>query len=162
MAQCEQPQAFPPGFTLGLNVRDLDASKQFYGDVLGMRHIFTIQYTDSFSLTYMGLSQGGKNGTAFQTGEELLRNKNNSGGLIKFLHFSKSATELVVPTEKTTTLSNIGLVVPNLKEAEKWFDGHGVKIVKHGGVESPIGKSAVSISFGVEYEATIEELAKGL
>lgn len=45
---------------IGLNVRNLTASKHFYGTILGMRHIFTIQYTPSFSLTYMGFSQVGK------------------------------------------------------------------------------------------------------
>ena len=42
---------------IGLDVRNLTTSKEFYGDVLGMRHIFTIQYTPSYSLTYMGFAQ---------------------------------------------------------------------------------------------------------
>jgi hypothetical protein len=68
-------QKLPPGMTLGndgpadpatlgiwtnhigLNVRNLTASMQFYGEILGMRHIFTIQYTDTYSLTYMGFAQ---------------------------------------------------------------------------------------------------------
>lgn len=42
---------------IGLNVGNLTASKEFYGDVLGMRHIFTIQFTESYSETYMGFAQ---------------------------------------------------------------------------------------------------------
>ena len=77
-AQVAQPayaQQLPPGMTIGtdgpadiatagiwtnhigLNVRNLTASMEFYGHILGMRHIFTIQYTESYSLTYMGFSQ---------------------------------------------------------------------------------------------------------
>lgn len=178
-------QDYPPGFTLGtdghasaatkgfwinhtgLNVRNLTASKAFYGSVLGMRHIFTIQYTDHFSLTYMGFSQGGRNGTGFQTGEELLRIKNNAGGMIKLLHFSASESETVVPTERTTTLSNLGLVVPDLKEAEKWFEEHGVKTVKKRGVNTLPGDSDVAVSFNIGPESTsnqteVEELVEGL
>jgi catechol-2,3-dioxygenase len=74
-------QKLPPGMTIGndgpadpatlgiwtnhigLNVRNLTASMQFYGDILGMRHIFTIQYTDTYSLTYMGFAQVHSNRT---------------------------------------------------------------------------------------------------
>ncbi|KAL4940038.1 hypothetical protein BDV06DRAFT_224461 [Aspergillus oleicola] len=183
-AQCEN-QPLLPGMTLGtdghahpstssfwinhvgLNVRDLDASMKFYGDVLGMRHIFTIDYTERFSLTYMGFAQGGKNGTGFQTATELLRNKNNSGGLVKLLHFSDSAANPVVPSVKTTTLANLGLVVPDLEEAQKWFEKNGVTIVKPRGVASLTGDSEVAIAFGVGVEATtntteVEAIVEGL
>jgi lactoylglutathione lyase len=178
-------QDFPPGFHpgadgpaseategfwinhTGLNVRNLTASKAFYGSVLGMRHIFTIDYTDHFSLTYMGFSQGGRNGTGFQTGEELRRIKNNAGGMIKLLHFSASESAAAVPTERTTTLSNLGLVVPDLQEAENWFERHGVKIVKKRGVNTLAGDSDVAVSFNIGPESTsnqteVEELVKGL
>ncbi|KAL4966213.1 VOC family protein, partial [Aspergillus stella-maris] len=183
-AQCETP-TLPPGMTLGtcgpadpatsgfwinhvgLNVRDLEASMKFYRDVLGMRHIFTIDYTERFSLTYMGFAQGGKNGTGFQTASELLRDKNNSGGLVKLLHFAESEADPVVPSRKTTTLANLGLVVPNLEEAQKRFEENDVTIVKPRGVASLTGDSEVAISFGVGVEATtnateVEAIVKGL
>lgn len=151
----------------GLNVRNLTASKIFYGDILGMRHIFTIQYTAHFSLTYMGFAQGGRNGTGFQTGQELLKNKNNSGGLVKLLHFSAAESEPVVPTQTTTTMSNLGLVVPDLDVAQKRFEEAGVKIVKRRGVDTLTGESDVAVSFNVGPESTqnqtqVEELVEGL
>ncbi|KAL4807860.1 hypothetical protein BDV18DRAFT_159070 [Aspergillus unguis] len=151
----------------GLNVRNLTASMAFYGDVLGMRHILTIQYTAHFSLTYMGFSQGGKNGTGFQTGEELRRNKNNSGGLIKLLHFSESAAEVLPSTVRTATMSNLGLVVPDLDVAQKRFEDHGVNIVKRRGVDTLAGDSDVAVSFNIGPESTcneteVTELVKGL
>ena len=46
---------------------------------------------------YMSLSHGGKNGTGYQTGEELTREKNNSEGLIeficKYMYFTSSILE---------------------------------------------------------------------
>ncbi|KAK4901728.1 hypothetical protein LTR27_001500 [Elasticomyces elasticus] len=115
---------------VGLNVRNLTASKEFYGTVLGMRHIITIQYTPSYSLTYMGFAQGGRNGTGFQTGTELLAQKNNVDGQIKLFHFSDSENALPASTKQTNTFANIGLVVPDVQAAQNWFERHGVKIIK--------------------------------
>lgn len=178
-------QALPPGFTIGtdgraekqtqgfwinhtgLNVNNLTASMAFYGDVLGMRHIFTIQYTEHYSLTYMGFAQGGRNGTGHQTGAELMRFKNNSGGLIKLLFFSESDTPPVPSTKRTSTVANLGLVVPDLAAAQKRFKKHAVKIVKPRGVETLSGDSPVAIAFNIGPESTsnqteVEELVKGL
>lgn len=125
---------------MGLNVHNLTTSMDFYGNVLGMRHIITIQYTPSYSLTYMGFAQGGRNGTGFQTGAELLRDKNNMDGLIKLFHFAESENSLVASTGRTNTLTNIGLVVPDVQAAQDRFERHGVKIIKR------IGETTVSAS----------------
>lgn len=50
----------------------------FYGKILGMRHIFTLQATPHATVTYMSFSHGGKNGTGFQTSSELYKEKNNA------------------------------------------------------------------------------------
>lgn len=47
------------GYTINhmaLIVNNLTASMNFYGDVLGMRHIFTYAASDAYSFTYMGYS----------------------------------------------------------------------------------------------------------
>ncbi|KAL2816711.1 hypothetical protein BJX63DRAFT_430092 [Aspergillus granulosus] len=103
-----------------------------------MRHIFTIQYTPSFSLTYMGFAQGGRNGTGYQTGVELLREKNNSGGMVKLLHFANATLEaqdketgtLIPSTKQTNTFCNLGHVVPDITAAQKRMDAYGVKALK--------------------------------
>lgn len=68
-----------------LIVNDLNETRRFYGDVIGMRHIFTYDASKEYAIMYMGHAQGGKNGTGFMTGEELLSEKNNLGGLVEFL-----------------------------------------------------------------------------
>ncbi|KAK5700406.1 hypothetical protein LTR17_022939 [Elasticomyces elasticus] len=125
---------------VGLNVRNLTASKEFYGTVLGMRHIITIQYSPSYSLTYMGFAQGGRNGTGFQTGTELLAQKNNVDGQIKLFYFSDSENALPASTKQTNTFANIGLVVPDVQAAQDWFERHGVKIIKRIGEAIPSGE----------------------
>lgn len=117
---------------LSLIVSNLTASKEFYGNVLGMRHIFTAQLSPHYSVTYMGHAQGGRNGTAFQTGEELLRNKNNAAGLLEFQFLDDAADqeERLASTRRANTFSHLGLIVPSLELAQQWFDSHGVNVTK--------------------------------
>ncbi|KAJ0415027.1 hypothetical protein BJY00DRAFT_318220 [Aspergillus carlsbadensis] len=149
-------------YQTGLNVRDLNASKHFYGDILGMRTMLTIQYTPSFSLTYMGFAQGGRNGTGFQTGAELLREKNNSGGMVKLLHFSNAKSSaldtengtLVPSTRRTNTFSNLGLVVPDIAAAQARMDAFGVRTVKRLGETTSAFDSALANATNTEPAAT--------
>jgi catechol-2,3-dioxygenase len=70
---------------IGLLVSDLTATRQWYSDVLGMRHIFTVDVSPSYSVMYMGHSQGGKNGSGYQTGQEMARDRGNLAGLVEFI-----------------------------------------------------------------------------
>jgi lactoylglutathione lyase len=124
--------------TLGFNlnhfsliVRNLTASMDFYGRVLGMRHIFTANLTPFYSVTYMGHAHGGANGTGYQTGEELLREKNNARGMIEFQYFADSLDSgNVATTRRANTFSHIGLMVPDLEAAQKRMEKAGVTITK--------------------------------
>lgn len=69
---------------------DLEKTRCFYGDVLGMRHIYTYHASPNYTIMYMGHAQGGKNGTGFMTGEELLSEKDNMVGLIEFVNLKVS------------------------------------------------------------------------
>jgi lactoylglutathione lyase len=135
---------------LALIVSNLTASMEFYGDVLGMRHIFTAQLSPHYSITYMGHAQGGLNGTGFQTGDELLRGKNNAAGLLEFLYLDNAADEdeRLASTRKANTFSHLGLMVPSLEKAQEWFDAHGVNITKRIG-EAGDGKPAVLNAVGI-------------
>lgn len=75
---------------LSLLVSNLTATREWYGEVLGLRHIFTFQLSPSYSLMYMGHSQGGRNGTGYQTGLEMTRDKNNMAGLMEFHEYKVS------------------------------------------------------------------------
>lgn len=49
-----------------------------------MRMIFLYDETEDYSIMYMAHSQGGKNGTGYQTGADMIAEKNNMQGLIEF------------------------------------------------------------------------------
>lgn len=178
-------QELPPGMTVGsdgpadgatrgywvnhvgFNVHNLTESKDFYGNVLGLREIFTIQYTPNFSMTYMGYPQGGRNGTGFQTGEQMLRDKNQMGGLVKLFYFAVPDTLPVASTEQTNTFSNIGLIVPDIQATQDRLEKHGAKIVKRLGettipLDGPIANAMnigpASTTNITEGEALIEGL----
>jgi lactoylglutathione lyase len=70
---------------LGIQVSNVTASREFYGDVLGLRHIFTFNASENFTIVYMGYAQGGRNKTGYQTGAELARDQWNSDGLLELL-----------------------------------------------------------------------------
>ncbi|KAI1611087.1 Glyoxalase/Bleomycin resistance protein/Dihydroxybiphenyl dioxygenase [Exophiala viscosa] len=126
---------------LSLIVRNLTASQHFYSKVLGMRHIFTAQLSPSYSVTYMGHAQGGRNGTGYQTGQEMLRDKNNAAGLLELQYLSDSQDEgMTATTVRPNTFSHIGLIVPDLEKAQARMEKFGAKITKR------IGQSAENIT----------------
>jgi lactoylglutathione lyase len=148
---------------LSLIVSNLTASKEFYGNVLGMRHIFTAQLSPHYSVTYMGHAQGGRNGTGFQTGEELLRNKNNAAGLLEFQFLDDAADqeERLASTRRANTFSHLGLIVPSLEKAQEWFDGHGVNVTKRIG-ETADENDSVRNALGIGEAALTNQTEEGL
>ena len=140
-----------------LIVHNLTASKEFYGKVLGMRHLFTAHLSPSYSVTYMGHAHGGKNGTGYQTGAELLREKNNAAGMIEFQYFATSQDPgNVATTRRPNTFSHIGLVVPDLKKAQDRMENLGIKVTKRIG-QSAEGIPAAENAFGFGDYATKNE-----
>ncbi|KAF2095753.1 hypothetical protein NA57DRAFT_59732 [Rhizodiscina lignyota] len=121
------------GYTLnhfGLIANNITAMMDFYGDVLGMRHIFTFHCSKDYDVVYMGYSHGGKNGTGFQTGDELFAEKTNIEGLVEFVVLKDSPTKNPASTSKTNTFSHIGLVVPDIKKTQARLQQYEVKIIK--------------------------------
>jgi lactoylglutathione lyase len=121
-----------------------------------MRHIFTAQLSPTYSITYMGHSQGGRNGTSYQSGPELLRDKNNLAGLIEFDYLADAADEAekLASTRRANTFSHIGLIVPDLVKAQERFEAMGVNVTKALGVYA-IGLRGVENALGVG-EAALE------
>ncbi|KAF2790198.1 hypothetical protein K505DRAFT_420005 [Melanomma pulvis-pyrius CBS 109.77] len=116
---------------VGLVVSNITASREWYSTVLGMRHIFTMDLSDQYSIMYMGHAQGGRNGTGFQTGAELARDKNNLGGLVEFIEYKKSSRKYA--PGPSNTLSHMGLIVDDLLAAQARFDSLNVETVKRAG-----------------------------
>lgn len=121
---------------IGLLTTNLTGMKHFYGDILGMRLLFDAYLTPEFTVTYMGYAQGGRNGTGFQTGAEMVRDKNNLNGLIELIQFNVSEDHLIATTKRSNTFSHIGIIVPNVEKAQNYLEEQGVKILK--GITKPI------------------------
>lgn len=121
---------------LGLLTTNLEAMKHFYGDILGMRLLFDAHVTPEYTVTYMGYAQGGRNGTGFQTGAELFRDKNNLYGLLELVQFNVSDDHLVASTKRTNTFSHVGLIVPDIAKTQAYLEEHGVTILKR--FEKPV------------------------
>lgn len=148
---------------LSLIVSNLTASKTFYGDVLGMRHLFTAHLSPHYSITYMGHASGGRNGTGYQTGAELLRDKNNAAGLLEFQFLDNAADvdERLASTRRANTFSHIGLIVPSLEKAQERFERHGVNITKRIGVPGD-GAEGVLNALGLGAAALTDEEERAL
>lgn len=101
-------------------------------------------------MTYMGYSQGGRNGTGFQTGAEMAVAKNNMYGLLELVQFNVSDDRLIASTERTNTFGHVGLVVPDVAEAQTYLEARGVAILKRVGeaVEDFTGPVPNSMGIG--------------
>ncbi|KAM0549567.1 hypothetical protein ACHAPJ_009383 [Fusarium lateritium] len=119
---------------VGISVSNLTRSMDFYTQVFGFRHIFTFQATPHFSVTYLGHSSGGKNGTGYQTAEEMIRNKNNVAGQLSLIHLN--ATEDPQLQSTNTFRHIIGIVVPDIREAQARLENYGAEIFKK--IEEPM------------------------
>jgi len=93
---------------LGIQVSDIAASREFYGDVLGLRHIFTFTASEDYIIVYMGYAQGGRNGTGHQTGAEMARDQRNSNGLLELI-WAKDNTNI---KSRVFGFSHLGFIVP--------------------------------------------------
>lgn len=124
---------------ISLNVRNLTASLEFYSNVLGLREIFTYRATEHMSVAYMGHSQGGRNGSAFQTSDEMNRLKNNALGLLEMLHLDIPDQDHLIPSaERSGTVGHIGFIVPDVEAAEAHIKTiPGIQILKAVGEPTP-------------------------
>ena len=71
---------------LAITVPNITETLDFYINALGFREIFTVPLTDKVSFTYLGYPQGGRNGTGYQTAQEMTREKNNVEGLLEVIY----------------------------------------------------------------------------
>ncbi|RDW72558.1 VOC family protein [Aspergillus mulundensis] len=145
---------------VGLLTTNLPALKHFYGDILGMRQIFDVQLTPEFTITYMGHSQGGRNGTGFQTGAELNLAKNNLAGLLEIVQFNVSDDTLLGSLNRTNTFGHIGLIVPDIVKAQDYLISQGVEILKPYGEAIETFTGPVNNAFGIGEYAGVHQAAK--
>lgn len=141
-----------------LNVQNLTASINFYTSVFGIRHIFTMEASEHLSIAYLGHSQGGRNGTGYQTTDEINREKNNNAGLIELI-FLDVDREIPPSSEKSNTFGHIGVVVPDVEAAQARLEGlPEIEFLKKVGEPTPTeGKIADSQGFYPEAWAQLAE-----
>ncbi|KAJ4323709.1 hypothetical protein N0V84_004184 [Fusarium piperis] len=107
---------------LCLNVRNLTASMDFYSRIFGLRELFRLEITESYTIAYMGYSHGGKNGTGYQTALELNREKNNAQGLLELIHIDVPDNYLPSSGEQPNTFGHVGMIVPDIEAAQARLD----------------------------------------
>ncbi|KEF56912.1 uncharacterized protein A1O9_07102 [Exophiala aquamarina CBS 119918] len=99
---------------LCINVKNTTKSLELYSKAFGMRHIFTFQVTEHFSISYMGHSHGGENETGYQTVDELNREKTNVEGYLELVSLRVPGWNLPTSSQIPNTFSHIRLIVPNV------------------------------------------------
>ena len=147
---------------IALNVVNFDKMYDFYNNVLGMRHIYTLEPTPDYSIVYLGYSRGGLNGTGFQTGEELFSERANTQSQLELLYFKPKLNETLEPsTIKTSTYSHFGMSVPDLEAAQARLQAAGTRILKTIGVLPQPGDPA-SDAFGIDNAPQAAAILLGL
>lgn len=95
--------------------------------------MFREQVSEHFSISYMGHSHGGRNGTGYQTSDEMNREKNNIEGLIEILSLEHANWDLPAGIKVPNTFSHIGMTVPDIKATQARLESIGANIIKgHG------------------------------
>ncbi|KAI0186506.1 Glyoxalase/Bleomycin resistance protein/Dihydroxybiphenyl dioxygenase [Xylaria flabelliformis] len=120
-----------------LNTGNITRAVDFYTKVFGMRVITTIKVSKHFSTTYLGYSFAGRNGTGYMTAEELFRQQRNTQGLLEIISLQSHDNDLPSSTQKTSTFSQLGFVVPDTEAIQKRLEDFGVTIYKRIGDPSP-------------------------
>ncbi|KAF2180505.1 hypothetical protein K469DRAFT_692707 [Zopfia rhizophila CBS 207.26] len=147
---------------LSFIVNNLTKSHHFYGTILGMRTIFRYDTSKDFAIMYMGHSQGGKNGTGFQTGVELMRDKNNLGGLLELLEVKSQKKKREFQATASNTLSHLGLIVPDINATQARLESFGVPIIKPVGEKPSLDRdSIIAKAFGFD-DPTSKEAQEAL
>ncbi|PQE29859.1 lactoylglutathione lyase protein [Rutstroemia sp. NJR-2017a WRK4] len=124
----------------------------FYGDVLGMRHLFTFEVNPHSSLMFMRHAQGGKNGTGFQDADTMFMERRNREGLMEFLSYA---------TRPHSSFSHLGLIVPDIQAAQARMEAKGVNIVKRVG-DAVDPNSSIPAALGFPDIMAFEEGIPGL
>lgn len=118
---------------IGINVRNVTESIDWYKKAFGLRHMFTEHVSEHFAIAFIGHSQGGRNGSGYQTNEELNRQKNNMDSLIEMVQLDFEGWNLPSGLKAPNTFSHIGMLVPDPADTQARLEAMGANIVKGAG-----------------------------
>ncbi|KEF54929.1 uncharacterized protein A1O9_09372 [Exophiala aquamarina CBS 119918] len=115
---------------ISINVRDMTESINWYREAFGFRLLFNLHVSENFAIAYIGHAHGGRNGSGYQTSEEMNREKNNGEGLIELIELKYPNWDLPSGLRVPNTLSHIGMVVPNSTVTHERLKAMGANILK--------------------------------
>ncbi|KAM0236948.1 hypothetical protein ACHAP5_009234 [Fusarium lateritium] len=149
---------------LAFTAKNLTASIEFYSDVLGFRKLFTLQLSETYSITYLGHAQGGRYRTGYQTALEMNREKNNAQGLIEIYYVDVPVKNIESTSQRANTFGHVGVVVPDTKALQERLDTMPhVNVIKKFGepfvnldTDSVVGP-AIGLSQSVVAQLSLEE-----
>lgn len=118
---------------LCINARNATETIDWYTQAFGLRLMFTIQVSEHFSISYIGHSHGGRNGTGYQTSDDMVFEKNNREGMIEILSLEFPDWNLPAGIKVPNTFSHIGMVVPNITDTQSRLESMGANIIKAAG-----------------------------
>ncbi|KAH6885253.1 hypothetical protein B0T10DRAFT_91707 [Thelonectria olida] len=149
---------------LCLNVRNITNSVEFYSSIFGMRKLFTFHASEHYSVTYMAHSHGGRNGTGYQTTEELIREKNNAKGMLELINIDVPENALPASTLIANTFGHIGMVVPDIEATQARLDAFpGISTLKRYGEDlSLYSRIATATSLSAKMLAQLPDAEKEL
>ncbi|KAI1261745.1 hypothetical protein F5Y18DRAFT_400337 [Xylariaceae sp. FL1019] len=132
-----------------MNVKNFTRSVNFYRDVFGMRLLYTLQATEHYSITNMGHSSGGNNGTGYESTKTMIDNLTNMKGQIELLYLNvPGAEDLPAATETTQTYSHLGFVAPDILAMQARLESYNVPIHKRSGDPYPAtGPASIGAGF---------------
>ncbi|KAF2231407.1 hypothetical protein EV356DRAFT_579223 [Viridothelium virens] len=133
---------------LAIAVPNLTASMDFYVNALGFREMFTLPITETNSFTYLAYPQGGRNGTGYQTAEEMTRQKNNAEGLLEIVYSESNNNAAAPHPSNGLGFSHLGFIVPSVTDTQSRLENFKATIVKRSG--EPFTEEILQKYFGVQ------------
>src|SRR3954467_13395473 len=83
----------------------------------------------------MSHSQGGRNGTGYQSSQIMALEKNNNQGHLEITSLNNPNWNLPAGIKMPNTFSHIGMVVPNITATQERLESLGANILKASGQE---------------------------
>jgi lactoylglutathione lyase len=141
-----------------INARNATESIDWYKKAFGLRLMFTLQVSEHFSISYMGHSHGGRNGTGYEASDEMVLEKNNREGMLEILNLDYPSWNLPAGIKVPNTFSHIGMVVPNIMDTQSRMQSMGATIIKAVGAPFTIdGPFADSTGFALAGDEISQE-----
>ncbi len=87
------------------------------------------------TISFLTHSQGGRNGTGFQTVTELVRDQQNSYGWLELVEFigGLPADVKITPSGVFSSFSHIGIIAPDILQLQQHVQDEGFEVLRHVG-----------------------------